>query len=50
MIQGECKEYSIESLEKIQQSTTMPMTLKPVVNDYNDYICFSYYELLVMDT
>ena len=38
------------SLQEFQQSTTMLMTLKPVVNGYNDYIYFSYYGQLVMDT
>jgi hypothetical protein len=37
-------------LQEIQQSTTMFMTLKPVVKDDNDYTCFSYYGRVVMDT
>ena len=37
-------------LQELQQSTTMFMTLKPVVKDYNDYIYFSYYGRLVTDT
>ena len=38
------------ALQEIQQSTTMFMTLKPVVKDYNDYTCFSYNGRVVTDT
>ena len=40
----------ISLLQEFQQSTTMLMTLKPVVKDYNDYICFSLNGRLVTDT
>ena len=31
------------TLEEFQLSTTMLITMKPVVKDHNDYIWFSYY-------
>lgn len=40
----------LKTLEELQLSTTMLMTLKPIVKDHNEYICFSYYERVVMDT
>ena len=43
-------DIELHTLQEIQQSTTMFMTLKTVVKDYNDYIYFSYYGRLVTDT
>ena len=46
---GTIKQRHVVALEEFRLSMTMLITLKPVIEDYNDYNFFSYYGQVVMD-